>query len=141
MSALRDHAMTVAQRFAVSVSERLTEIRDELERLRELAEGADRYNFLGAGSVQGGRSDLGTSPITILEANPKRGGLNVQNLSPAGGNNLSIGIGNRSPLINTGITLPPGGSWDGRLSGKVCLASITVVGSAAGTTFSFVESV
>ena len=141
MSALRDHAITVAQRFALDVVNRLGGIHQELQRLRELAEGADRYNFLGAGSIQGGNSQLGTAPVTILEANPRRGGLSVQNLSAAGGNNLSIGIGNRSPQINTGITLPPGGSWDGRLSGKVCQASITLIGSAAGTSYSFVESV
>jgi hypothetical protein len=131
----------VAQRLIASAMTLLSEIRMELQRLRELAEGADRYNYLGAGSTQGGNATLGTAPVTILEANQNRAGLSVQNLSAAGGANISIGIGNRYPAINTGITLLPGGSWDGRLSGRICQASITLVASASGASFSFVESV
>ena len=131
----------IAQRIAANALELLSLIRMELQRLRELAEGADRYNYLGAGSNQGGATLADTNPHTILEANQNRGGLSVQNLSASGGPNISIGIGNRYPTAGTGITLLPGGSWDGRLSGKVCLASITIVASATGAVYSFVESV
>lgn len=142
MSALtQGHVASVANRFALQVAELLTLIREELQRIRELHEGADRWNFIGAGTVQGGTTTPDTLPHTILEANPKRTGLTIVNLSTTAGQVISIGIGNRAPQINTGVTLlANGGAWDGRLSGKVCQQSISIVGSAAGIAYSWVES-
>jgi hypothetical protein len=130
-------AAVIAQQFASRVLELLGLTRKELQRIRELLEGADRWNFLGAGTNQGGTT-VGTTPVTIVEANPKRTGFTISNIGTAG--NISLGIGNRYPQAGTGITLQPSASWDGRLSGKVCQQSITVVGSQAGCTYSWVES-
>lgn len=130
----------LAQRYAITISTYLQEMRNDLRRMLQVFEGADRHKFISGGTIQGGNALLGTVPNTILEGNPKRTGLSVQNISASGGPTLSIGIGNRAPQINTGVTLPPGGTWDGRLSGRLCTESITVVGSAAATSFTFVEA-
>lgn len=129
--------MTLAHRAAQHIVDMLEKIRAELQRLRELQEGADRWNFLGAGTIQGGGT-IGPAAVTIIEANPKRTGLNIQNIGTAG--NISIGIGNRYPQANTGNTLMPGASWDGRLSGKVAQQSITLIGSQNGCVYTWTES-
>lgn len=122
-----------------------------LERLVELQESRPQQLEV-AGSIPGGGTvgtapstctvapPLGTSPGTILKANPHRRGSNVQNVSAAGGPSLTLGLGVQNPATGTGVVLLPGASWDGRISGEVWMGSVTVVGSGAGCAFSFLET-
>lgn len=75
----------------------------------------------------------------VIDANPHRRGLGIQNVSASGGPNLTIGLGLTSPQSGAGLVLAPGASWDGRISGAVWTGSVSVVGSAAGCAFSGLE--
>lgn len=122
-----------------------------LDRLLELQE-TRAHQLEVAGSVVGAgtvgtvpstcsvTAPLGTSPGTIMKANPHRRGSNVQNLSAAGGPSLTIGLGQQSPAAGVGLVLLPGASWDGRISGELHMGSVTLVASAGGCAFSFLET-
>jgi len=86
------------------------------------------------------QAPAGNSPGTILDRNPRRRGLSVQNLSASGGPNLTVGLGVTQPQAGSGIVLAPGAAWDGRLSGEVWVGTVVLVASAAGCAFSFIES-
>jgi hypothetical protein len=103
---------------------------------------------MAAGSVTFGGT-VGTTPTSstvnppagypagvVIDANPHRRGLNIQNLSASGGPNLTIGLGVTSPQSGAGWVLQPGASWDGRVSGALWTGSVSVVASAAGCLFS-----
>jgi hypothetical protein len=137
-----------AQWLANRFMERLASIDHTLTRMLELQQ-SPRTLLDVQGTVAGGGTvgitpasctvapPLGTSPGTILARNPHRRGLSVQNLSAAGGPNLTLGLGVQTPIANTGWVLMPGQSWDGRISGEVWTGSVTVVASVAGCTFAF----
>lgn len=137
----------MAKQLVDQALERLRAIDVSLTRLVELAQGP-RENLFAAGSVPFGGTvgttgatctvvpPLGQSPGVILAANPHRRGLSIQNLSPAGGPSLTLGLGLSSPVAGTGQVIPPGGAWDGRISGAMWPGSVSVVASAAGCVFS-----
>lgn len=115
----------------------LVGIRETLKRQLELSE-SSRKNFIGAGSVSGGGT-IGTTPAArVIVDNYRRRGMSIQNIGTSG--NLSIGLGQTNPQPNTGITLLPGASWDGRLSGELFLGDIGLVGSQAGVQYTWVYS-
>lgn len=128
-----------AQRVAAAIVDHLSGIEKTLKRQLELAE-APRKNFLSAGTVPG-QNTVGTNPISnFVAANPRRRGLNVQNTSAAGGPNITLGLGLTTPQSGAGIVLAPGASWDGRLSGMLWIGTVSVVASAAGASFAWVEA-
>ena len=110
-------------------------IRDSLQRLVELQE-TDTSRYLMQGSVAGG-STIGTTAATIMRPNANRRGLSVQNNGTAG--NLTIGLGQGSPIEGTGIVLAPGSSWDGRVSGQMWRGLVSVIGSQSGVVYSWLE--
>lgn len=127
-------AVSAAAALANKILDRLTTISDTLTRQLELAE-SSRKNYLASGSVSGGGT-VGVAPISrVIIDNYRRRGLSVQNIGAAG--NLSIGLGQTQPQINTGITLLPGTSWDGRVSGQLFLGDISLVGSQAGVQYTW----
>lgn len=109
----------------------LEQIASTLARGLELQETSTK-NFPATGSIPLGGS-VGTQQTTVLEANPNRRGVTIQNLSGSGGPQLTIGLGNRSPINGQGIVILPGGSWDGRVSGEVFKGSVTLISTAACT--------
>lgn len=123
------------RQLAQQLLEYVCDMATTLRRMLELQESSVK-NFLGAGSVAGG-SSVGTVAATIINANPKRKGLSVQNIGEAG--NLTVGPGVTAPIAGTGIVLAPGASWDGRISGMVWKGSISVIGSQGGVEYSFLE--
>lgn len=138
----------IGLRLAHEVVKRLGEISTTLKQLLALQQ-SPRKNFLSAGTSPGGGTVgtspascnvqvLGQAPGTILGPNPHRRGLAVQNTSTS--NTLTLGLGITQPTAGAGIVLPAGASWDGRLSGQLWLGSVSVVGSAAGTTFAYLEA-
>jgi hypothetical protein len=126
-----------ARAVAAAILSTLASLDRRIRRLVELHEAPPR-NFLAAGSVAGG-GQAGLQPAVLLAPNPRRRGLSVQNTGAAG--NLSLGLGTTAPQAGTGITLAPGASWDGRVSGSLWTGSLSVVGSQAGVTYSWVEVV
>lgn len=128
---------------------RLKNIDVSLTRLVELGQGPREMLFAAGSTPFGGT--VGTTPASntyqvsgqatgvVLGANPHRRGLSIQNLSAGGGPNLTIGLGITSPAAGVGLTLPPGTSWDGRISGAVWPGSVSLVASAAGCTYAGVE--
>jgi hypothetical protein len=118
------------------ITERLSAIERLLHRQLELAQ-SNRRNALGSGSVAGGGT-IGVAPGPIVNANPKRTGLSVQNNGAAG--NLTLGLGTTQPQSGTGLLLAPGASWDGRVSGALWLGSVSVVGSTTGVVYSWLEA-
>lgn len=128
--------MAAAATLANKILGELSAIRETLKRQLELSE-STRKNFTGSGSVTGGGT-IGVAPQQILGDNYRRRGLSIQNIGAAG--NLSIGLGVTQPQANTGITLQPGASWDGRVSGQLFLGNISIVGSAAGVQYTWLDS-
>lgn len=125
-----------ASQLALRALKHLEKIELTLGRLLELQQGP-RLNFLAAGTVAGSGT-AGTTPTSgVLSPNPRRRGLNVQNLGSAG--SLTLGLGTTTPIAGTGIVLAPGASWDGRVSGAVWPGSVSVVASQAGVAFSWLE--
>lgn len=125
----------------------LHEIDHNISRLLEVTQ-TPREGLMAAGSVTFGGT-VGTTPTSstvnppagsptgvVVDANPHRRGLNIQNLSASGGPNLTIGLGVTSPQSGAGWVLQPGASWDGRVSGALWTGSVSVVASAAGCLFS-----
>jgi hypothetical protein len=147
VSTLPTPAAAMAKQLVTQALERLRSIDVSLTRLVELSQGP-RENLFAAGSVPFGGTvgvspstcsvnpPLGMPPGVVLAANPHRRGLNIQNLSAAGGPNLTIGLGLTAPQPGTGWVLAPGASWDGRVSGALWPGSVSVVASAAGCVFS-----
>lgn len=139
----------MAQRAFAQLLEHLRSMDASLVRLLELAQGP-RENLFAAGSTPFGGT-VGASPATntyqptgqppgvVLGANPHRRGLGIQNLSAAGGPSLTIGLGIQTPTAGTGLTLPPGASWDGRVSGAVWPGTVSLVASGAGCVYAGVE--
>lgn len=123
-----------ARAAAASALQLLTRCAESLERLVMLRESSVR-NFIGSGSVAGGGT-IGTTPQTIMQGNPRRRGLSVQN---TGAGALTIGLGTTQPQPGAGLVLPPNSSWDGRISGAVWKGSVAIVGSQAGVTYSWLE--
>ena len=127
--------------------ERLHSIDHNISRLLEVSQ-TPREDLMAAGSVTFGGTvgatpgsctvapPSGSPPGVVIDANPHRRGLNIQNLSAAGGPNLTIGLGVTSPQAGAGWVLQPGASWDGRVSGALWTGSVSVVASGAGCTFS-----
>lgn len=142
-------AAVMAKRAFEQLLELLRSMDVSLTRLVELAQGP-RENLFAAGSTPFGGT-VGASPATntfqpmgqppgvVLGANPHRRGLAIQNLSPAGGPNLTIGLGIQTPTAGTGLTLAPGASWDGRVSGAVWPGTVSLVASAAACVYAGVE--
>lgn len=140
-------AAAMAKILVQQALDKLQSIDVSLTRLVELAQGP-RENLFAAGSVPFGGTvgtsgasctvipPLGNSPGVVLTANPHRRGLSIQNLSPAGGPSLTLGLGLSSPVAGSGYVLPPGAAWDGRVSGAVWPGSVSVIASAAGCQFS-----
>lgn len=136
----------LAKQLFNQVIDRLSSIDVSLTRLVELGQ-APRENLFAAGSTPFGGTvgtsgptctvppPLGLSPGIVLAANPHRRGLSIQNLSAAGGPNLTLGLGVQTPQAGTGWVLVPGASWDGRVSGAVWTGSLSVIASAAGCVF------
>lgn len=146
-SPLHTASTLLAQRYATELLTRLAEITRTLGRILELQQ-SPRKNFLAAGTVNGSgtvgttaatctNTVLGAPPGTILNANPHRRGLNVQNTGTAG--SLTLGLGITAPQAGQGLVLPPGASWDGRISGDLWVGSVAVIGSAAGVTYAYLE--
>lgn len=104
-------------------------------KLVELQESSTK-RYLMSGSVAAGGT-ASTVPAPLLNANANRRGLSVQNIATTG--TISLGLGTTAPQINTGITLAPGQSWDGRVSGQMFRGSISIVGSAAAVAYTSVE--
>lgn len=150
MSAQLSPPAAMAKMLVGQALDRLKSIDVSLTRLVELAQ-APRENLFAAGSIPFGGTvgalsstctvtpPLGQSPGVVLAANPHRRGLGIQNLSAAGGPNLTIGLGLSTPIAGAGLVLAPGAAWDGRVSGAVWTGSVSVVASAAGCTFSGLE--
>lgn len=115
------------------------DLRDLLHTARQMValKESSRKRFLMVGSLAGGGT-VGTAAQSILNANANRKGLSVQNIGTAG--NLTLGLGTTSPQSGTGIVLLPGNSWDGRVSGQMWTGSVTIIGSAAGVVYSFLEA-
>jgi hypothetical protein len=118
-----------------------------ISRLLEVTQ-TPREGLMAAGSVTFGGT-VGVTPTSctvgppsgqptgvVIDANPHRRGLSIQNLSAAGGPNLTIGLGVTSPQSGAGWVLQPGASWDGRVSGALWTGAVSVVASAAGCAFS-----
>lgn len=135
-------------RIANEIVKRLGEISRTLQQLLVLQQ-SPRKNYLSAGTLSGQGtvgvapssctvSVLGQAPGVILAPNPHRRGLNVQNTSTS--NALTLGLGVTQPTAGAGIVLPAGASWDGRVSGQLWIGSVSVVGSGASTTFSYLEA-
>ena len=102
-----DSPQVAAQSLALSLQEHLGRIEKLLQQQLELSHSSAR-NFIGSGTVAGGGS-TGTTPLGILNGNPKRRGLSVQNLAASGGGNLTLGLGTTAPQNGTGFVLEPGG--------------------------------
>jgi len=133
VSALSDRSPAMMAGRAMAL---LQEISITLGRLLELQQ-APRLNYLAVGSVAGAGTASSTGPTVVLAPNPRRRGLSVQNRASAG--NLTIGLGVSNPIINTGLVLAPGASWDGRLSGAVWPGAVNVIADAASVAFSWVQ--
>jgi hypothetical protein len=125
-----------ARAIAAKVTKHLEMIEHRLKELVDLAKGPT-INFLSAGTVAGGGT-IGTTPQGILNPNPRRRGLAVQNIGAAG--NLTIGLGTTAPISNQGLTLEPGQTWNGQLSSMLWPGSVSVIGSQAGVVYTFVEA-
>lgn len=137
-------------RLANEVVKRLREISTTLSQLLSLQQ-SPRKNYLMTGALPGAgtvgvtgasctvQPPLGNPPGVIISANPHRRGLNVQNLSATGGPSLTIGIGITQPTAGAGLVLPPGASWDGRISGELQLEAISVVASGASCSFCYLQ--
>lgn len=136
-----------AGRVIDALLQRLHTIDHNISRLLEVTQ-TPREGLMAPGSVTFGGT-VGTTPTSstvnppsgypngvVMDANPHRRGLNIQNLSGAGGPNLTIGLGVTSPQSGTGWVLQPGASWDGRVSGALWTGSVSVVASGAGCVFS-----
>jgi len=123
------------RQLALQVASDVQAMLHNLRRLVELQESSTK-TYLMSGSITGGGT-IGVTAAGILNANANRKGLSVQNLGTTG--NLSLGLGTTSPQAGTGITLQPGQSWDGRVSGQMWRGSVSIVGSAAGVVYSFLE--
>lgn len=143
-------APAFARRVLEQLFAKLTSIDESLVRMLELAQ-APREGLMTAGTTPfGGQVGVtpssctvippaGMPPGVVLGAHPHRRGLAVQNLSAAGGATLTLGLGLTSPQSGIGLTLAPGGSWDGRISGAVWTGSVSVVASEAGCAFAGLE--
>jgi hypothetical protein len=127
---------TAAQRLARQLLDRLVGIEEILAQQLQHSE-SSRKNFLGSGTVPGGGT-IGTVAAPLLAANLNRRGVVIQNIGAAG--NLTLGLGITQPSPGVGLTLLPGQSWNGLISGAVWLGSVSIVGSAAGVTYSWVEA-
>ena len=114
------------------------DLRDILRGIRRLVELQETptKRYLMAGSIAGG-GQVGVQPQPLMQANANRKGMSVQNLGAAG--NLTLGLGTTAPQAGTGITLQPGASWDGRVSGQMWRGSVSIVGSVASVQYSFLE--
>lgn len=121
----------LALRVAADLRDMLWAIR-KLVALQESATGT----YLMQGSIAGGGT-IGTTAAPMMAANANRKGLSVQNLGSSG--NLTLGLGTTEPQVGTGITLLPGDSWDGRISGQMWRGSVSMIGGAAGVVYSFLE--
>jgi hypothetical protein len=125
-----------AAALAKKIVDRLTGIESVLNEQLRLSQSSVQ-NFIGAGTVTGGGT-AGAVPVAIVNGNPRRRGLHVQNLSAGG--NLTVGLGTTQPQPGTGIVLPPGQSWDGRVSGALWKGSISVVGVTAGVLYAWLDA-
>lgn len=123
------------KQLALQAAQDLCDVKDKLTELIAL-QSSPVENFLVSGAIAGGGTALAI-PGPVMNANPKRRGLSVQNIGTAG--NLTLGLGITSPQPNTGIVLLPGESWDGRVSGAVFRGAISVLGVTAGVQFSWLE--
>ncbi|HET7047868.1 MAG TPA: hypothetical protein VFI54_06310 [Solirubrobacteraceae bacterium] len=137
MSALNNQTVALgAARLLGVLQERLQAIETLLQRQLDLAE-SPPLNFLGAGSTAYGSTTTDTQPHGLWRANPNRRGGSIQNIGTTG--NLTVGLGSTTPTANTGITLGPGQSWDGRVSGIVWTGRVHIVSSASGVQWTAVE--
>lgn len=115
------------------------DLRDVLHGIRQLVrvQESSAKRYLMSGSLAGGGT-INVTAAALLNANSNRNGLSVQNLGTVG--NLTLGLGTTSPQSGTGIVLQPGQSWDGRVSGQMWRGSVSIIGSQAGVTYSFLEA-
>jgi hypothetical protein len=113
---------------------------DELVRLAHHQRSITDANRRGLrpGTVQGGGTVSASRPVAIVGHNDNRRGFHLQNLSATA--TISLGLGNTWPLIDTGITLGPGSSWDGLVSNMIWPGSVYAIGSATGVPYSWLES-
>jgi hypothetical protein len=125
-----------AAAIAKKIIERLTGIESVLNEQLRLSQSSVQ-NFIGAGTVAGGGTALAV-PTAVINGNPRRRGLHVQNLAAAG--NLTVGLGTTQPQPGTGIVLTPGQSWDGRVSGALWKGSISVVGTTGGVLYAWLDA-
>lgn len=130
------HPVLAAQ-IAAQITDRLRRIEHVLDRQLQLSE-SSRKNFIGAGSVTGG-GIIGTVPAQLLGDNLNRRGLRIQNLSAAGGPNISLGLGTTIATPNVGVTIPPQQAWEGVVSGTLWLGNVSIVGSAAGAVYCWID--
>lgn len=114
------------------------DLRDMVRRIGEVVDllRSPVKDFITAGTVGGGGTVEG-APVQVLNGKPNRRGLFIANLDPD--RSLTIGLGISAPALGTGLTLLPGQSWDGRISGAIWVGSVTLVGDPAGTLFSWLE--
>jgi hypothetical protein len=124
------------RQLALQAAQDLKDLLYGIRQLVRLQESSTRA-YLMSGSLAGGGT-IGTAATSILNANANRNGLSVQNVGTAG--NLTLGLGTTSPQSGTGIVLQPGSSWDGRVSGQMWRGSVSIIGSAAGVVYSFLEA-
>jgi hypothetical protein len=123
------------KQLALQAAQDLCDVKEQLEQLVRL-QSSPVENFLAAGSIAGGGTATAV-PIPVMNGNPKRRGLSIQNIGAAG--NLTLGLGMTDPQPNMGLVLLPGESWDGRVSGAVFRGAVSVVGVAAGVAYSWLE--
>lgn len=126
----------IAAAIAKKVIDRLEGIEGIVRRQLELAEG-DPRNYLAEGSVSGGGLTTGVAQ-GLAGPRINRRGFSLQNIGGSSGN-ISIGLGQTSPLVNTGLTLLPGAAWDGLVSGLVWPGRIHIIGSVIGIQYTWVE--
>ena len=93
----------------------------------------NKTNVLG--SLNPGKVKVKTTTTVVIAENEARQGLEVVNGS---GNTVFLFPG-KAAVAEEGMTLLPGGSWDGRISGKLWFGAVNAICPAAESTIQVVE--